>query len=87
MTNRDGTGRILAWERTTEVPDEYGILKMTIPIRDRRIGPPLNLEVEVNTNGFVESATRRAALFTRLTEKYSVANLPNIITNDSYRMK
>ena len=53
------------------------LVKMTVPIRDRRKGPPLRLENEIHTNGSLESVGRRVTLFVRLIEEYSIANLPS----------
>ncbi len=75
LTNRDGTSRMLVWEKETKdiKPDET--VRMIMPVRDRRSGPALDLEVRVHANGSLESATRRLALFSRLLDEYSVANL------------
>lgn len=81
LTNRDGTKRILVWEKSSDdvrIPD---LVKITVPIRDRRSGSLLNMEVQVHANGSLESAGRRIALFGRLIEEYGVANLPNETEN------
>jgi membrane protein implicated in regulation of membrane protease activity len=75
LTNRDGTKRELVWERDTEDINPDEMVKMIMPVRDRRSGPPLNLEVKVHANGSLESATRRLSLLSRLLEEYSVENL------------
>jgi len=75
LTNRDGTRRMLAWERNDQNLKASNILRSTLAIRDRRSGSPLNLEVQVNANGSLESAGRRLTLFGRLLEEYSVAKL------------
>jgi UDP-GlcNAc:undecaprenyl-phosphate GlcNAc-1-phosphate transferase len=75
LTNRDGTKRELVWERETKDINPDEMVKMIIPVRDRRDGPPLNLEVKVHANGSLESATRRLNLFSRLLEEYSIAKL------------
>jgi len=77
LTNRDGTRRTLAWERQQENSDTDEIISSTLSIRDRRAKESLNLEVQVNANGSLESAGRRLALFGRLLEQYGIANLPN----------
>lgn len=77
LTNRDGTKRVLSWGRNDKDTEPHKVVKMTVPIRDRRAGPPLKLKVDVHTNGSLESAGRRLTLFTRLIEEYSVANLPS----------
>lgn len=82
LTNRDGTKRMLVWEKGYEDIRTDEIVKMTVPIRDRRAGSALNMEVQVHANGSLESAGRRLTLFGRLIEQYSVANLPNSSKNE-----
>ncbi len=77
LTNRDGSKRTLAWERQQDNRSINEIISSTLSIRDRRAKESLNLEVQVNANGSLESAGRRLALFGRLLEQYGVANLPN----------
>jgi len=75
LTNRDGTKRLLCWEKNGDGIQINDIVKMTMPVRDRRVGSLLNLEIQVHTNGSLESAGRRATLFGRLLEQYSIATL------------
>ena len=75
VTNRDGTKRMLVWEKEGKDLNADEIVKMTVPVRDRRSGPALNMEVQVHANGSLESVGRRLTLFSRLLEKYSVENL------------
>lgn len=75
LTNRDGTKRTLCWEKNNNNIDTDEIVKMTVPIHDRRASSALNLEVRVHANGSLESAGRRLTLFGRLLEEYSVAKL------------
>ena len=79
ITNRDGTERILIWHRcpADNTADNLDIVAVSLPIRDRRAGLSLKLDVEVMTNGSVESVGRRLALFGRLIEDYGIVNLPN----------
>lgn len=77
VTNRDGTTRMLAWEKNEHDVTLGDIVKSTLAIRDRRAGSPLSLEVQVNADGSLESAGRRLTLFGRLLEQYSIADLPN----------
>jgi UDP-GlcNAc:undecaprenyl-phosphate GlcNAc-1-phosphate transferase len=69
--------QILSWERSGQDAGIPDLVKITVPVRDRRAGSLLNLEVQVCANGSLESAGRRIALFGRLIEEYGVANLPN----------
>ena len=80
LTNRDGTKRILTWNTDSGDNDARDLIEMTIPVRDRRAGPPLKLEVQAYTNDSLESASRRMALFARLVEEHSVANLPTKVS-------
>ena len=75
LTNRDGTKRTLVWDNGHKNIRADKIVKMTVPIRDRRAGSSLELKVEVNINGSLESAGRRVALFTRLIHEHGVVNL------------
>ncbi|MCP4263605.1 MAG: undecaprenyl/decaprenyl-phosphate alpha-N-acetylglucosaminyl 1-phosphate transferase [Planctomycetes bacterium] len=78
LTNRDGSNRTLTWRQDGQAPksNHYEVLKVNVPVRDRRAGPGLNLEIEVCRDGSLESAGRRVALFTRLIEEYDIASLP-----------
>lgn len=78
ITNRDGTHRILTWRQDSKSPgsDPEKLLKVNVPIRDRRTGPHLNLKAEVCMNDSLESASRRVALFTRLIEEHDIVALP-----------
>lgn len=76
LTNRDGSMRTLTWARDDKKVDVQDVVDMTFPVRDRRAGSVPKLAVKVHTNGSLESATRRAALFTRLIEEHNIASLP-----------
>ncbi len=81
IVNRDGTERILSWHKSpvdSDV-DSLDIVTMSLPVRDRRASSPLKLDVEVHTNGSVESVGRRLALFGRLIEDYGIVHLPGKI--------
>ena len=76
LISRDGTTRELSWRQDSKsAHSDNEVLKLNVPIRDRRPGPSLNLEIEVPRNGSLESAGRRIALFTRLIEEHDIANL------------
>ncbi len=75
LTNRDGTRRTLRWKSPGCSIGSDGIARTILPVRDRRTGSTLNLELQVHINDSLESASRRIALFGRLLEQYSIANL------------
>ncbi len=75
VVNRDGSRRHLEWKCKKSPCDD--MVKIVVPVRDRRCGSALNLEIKIPANGSLESAGRRAALFGRLIEEYGVANLPS----------
>jgi len=77
LSNRDGTKRVLVWEKESQNRETDNIVNMTLPIQDRRNGSQLKLEVKVCTNGSLESAGRRMTLFGRLLEEHSIASLNN----------
>ena len=78
LTNRDGSNRTLTWRQDSQAPESnhYEVLKVNVPVRDRRAGPGLNLKIEVCRDGSLESAGRRVALFTRLIEEHDIVSLP-----------
>ena len=77
ITSRDGTKKTLIWEQNNGHVPEDEILRMIIPVRDRRDDSSLNIEVHVHANGSLESAGRRVALFTRLMEEHGIVALQN----------
>jgi len=79
LTNRDGTHRTLTWRQDIKTPNfgQEELLKINVPIRDRRTGPFLNLKAEVCRYGSLESAGRRIALFTRLIDEHNITSLLN----------
>ena len=87
LTNRDGTKRTLIWDNGHKNIRADKIVKMTVPIRDRRAGSSLELKVEVNINGSLESVGRRVALFARLIHEYSVVTLPRDGIRSTYAAK
>jgi UDP-GlcNAc:undecaprenyl-phosphate GlcNAc-1-phosphate transferase len=76
LTKRDGTSETLVWQ-SNETEGEAGIkaLHLSVPICDRRSESGVQLDVKVRINGSLESAGRRAALFTRLMDEYSLEYL------------
>jgi UDP-N-acetylmuramyl pentapeptide phosphotransferase/UDP-N-acetylglucosamine-1-phosphate transferase len=73
IINRDGTERKMIWRQDVENENaENEVLKLNVPIRDRRPGSSLNLKIEVCKNGSLESAGRRIALFTRLIDEHDI---------------
>ncbi len=83
LTNRDGTKRTLVWEKGDgDIPASENV-RMIVPVRDRRTDSSLKIEVQVRTNGSLESAGRRIALFTRLMDEHGIAGLSNNGTRSS----
>lgn len=77
LVNRDGTSRALNWHYNGHDPDPGpdGLIKVHVPVRDRRSGSSLNLKIELYKNGSLESAGRRVALFTRLIDENDINDL------------
>ncbi|MBN2316082.1 MAG: undecaprenyl/decaprenyl-phosphate alpha-N-acetylglucosaminyl 1-phosphate transferase, partial [Sedimentisphaerales bacterium] len=75
LVERSGAEKILIWKKDNEVRQEDELVRMIVPVRDRRANSSLNIEVQVYANGSLESVGRRLTLFSRLIEKYSVENL------------
>jgi len=75
IINRDGNTRTLNWWQNGESSDSNDVLKVSLPVQDRRAGPKLSLNIEVCGNNCLESAGRRVALFTRLMDEYDITIL------------
>jgi UDP-N-acetylmuramyl pentapeptide phosphotransferase/UDP-N-acetylglucosamine-1-phosphate transferase len=77
LVNRDGTSRALNWRYNGHDPDPGpdGLIRVQVPVRDRRSGSSLHLRIELYKNGSLESAGRRVALFTRLIDEHNINNL------------
>ncbi len=75
---RDGSSSVLVWNHPKLQQLAHESIRMTVPVRDRRSGPSLHVEVHVYTDGSLESAGRRLSLFTRLIDEHSLASLGNL---------
>lgn len=76
LTNRDGSTHTLTWWQDGQGTVSDDVLKVSVPVRDRRGGASLNLRIEVCRRGSLESAGRKVALFTRLMEEHDIVSLP-----------
>lgn len=76
LVHRDGSAYILNWRQNDQSVDPNDILKLNLPVQDRRAGPKLNLKIEIFRNTYLESAGRRIALFMRLMDEHDVTTLP-----------
>ncbi len=75
LTKRNGTLETLVWQSNDAEGTRTKVLQMNVPVCDRRSESGVELEVKVRINGSLESAGRRAALFTRLMDEYSLEYL------------
>jgi hypothetical protein len=75
IIKRDKSRHVLVWEKNGQDNWPGEIVRVTVPIRDRRAGSQLHLEVQVQANGSLESVGRRLTLFSRLIDEYSLAKL------------
>jgi UDP-GlcNAc:undecaprenyl-phosphate GlcNAc-1-phosphate transferase len=73
---RDGTTNTLVWRCSRRELTEQNVLRIVLPVHDRRTGPPLQMEVAVHVNGSLETAGRRVAYFSRLIDEYCPATIP-----------
>jgi UDP-GlcNAc:undecaprenyl-phosphate GlcNAc-1-phosphate transferase len=87
LTNRDGSKRNLIWQKDNYNIGPEELIDVTVPLRDRRAGESLKLNVGIATNNSLESAGHRAVLLTRLIEKYNLTNLPVNERKNSFQNK
>jgi len=76
LKNGNNPHKALIWQRDGNEADQSETLKMKIPIRGPGTNSPLNIEVDVNISGSLESAGHRAALFSRLLDGHAKVSLP-----------
>ena len=81
LTNRDGSKRNLIWQNDKAETDPAKLVQVTVPIRDRRQGVSLQLNVGIVANHSLESAGHRTELLTRLMERHGPANLTGKASN------
>lgn len=77
LHNRDGSERLMRWNRGEPAFNDCEALSVTVPIEQRRMGGPLRMEIEVAAPSSLESAGLRVALFSRLMEDHAIAKLPD----------
>ncbi len=70
VANRNGSVHILHWTNPMPAASNQGHFTLTVPIRDLRQGPMLNLDVHIDVQDNLESAGRCVTLFARLIEQY-----------------
>jgi UDP-N-acetylmuramyl pentapeptide phosphotransferase/UDP-N-acetylglucosamine-1-phosphate transferase len=76
LNDRKNCDDVLTWTINGSVEDEPPhSIKMKIPIHDLESERQLKIEVDVSVNGSLESAGRRAALFSRLLTERKIAEL------------
>jgi UDP-N-acetylmuramyl pentapeptide phosphotransferase/UDP-N-acetylglucosamine-1-phosphate transferase/glycosyltransferase involved in cell wall biosynthesis len=75
VADRAGRERMLRFGQTVTAKDAEEAMVASVPIRQRRLGAPLQAEVHVGKVGSLESAGTRLSLFARLMEEHSLADL------------
>lgn len=85
VTRRDGSQQNLTWEKNDVNIGPGELVELTVPVRDRRAGGPLQLKVGIHANNSLESAGHRAVLLTRLMERYGLNNLVSVNNNPQLR--
>ncbi len=77
IPHRNGTIETLVWRPEKLKCASTSVVNLNVPVSHRRVGPKLEMEIGVRVNGSLESAGRRASLFIRLIDEYSLARLPS----------
>jgi UDP-N-acetylmuramyl pentapeptide phosphotransferase/UDP-N-acetylglucosamine-1-phosphate transferase/glycosyltransferase involved in cell wall biosynthesis len=77
MVSRKNSSTTIKWRKgESEIAAEDSLIA-EVPIRQRRAGSTMRIEVEVLVSKFLENAGYRLALFSRLMSEFSLAELPN----------
>lgn len=77
LTSREGKQAVRKWCATDGHFDDAELLAASVPVRQRRSNSSLKLEVHLGPSEFLESASERLTLFSRLMDEHSVATLPS----------
>jgi hypothetical protein len=73
ITDAEGRLETRIWRGNAAVSDKANIATMSFPVRNRATGTLLEFEIAIATDGSLESAGRRGALFSRLVDEYGLA--------------
>lgn len=73
---RDGSERTLLWRRPDLAEVTHELFETTLPVRQRRVNDKLRISLAVEVEGLLETVGHRVALFSRLIDEHSPADLP-----------
>jgi len=80
MATRDNGRRSFVWQKDQNGQSDplaaAEVLRLRVPIKDRRAGQTQQIEIDVMAADSMESAGHRATLFARLTEENGLDSLP-----------
>lgn len=77
--NGDGTVQTEVWRPTDAQPDMSDVVVMNVPIRNHGMTRATEFEIAIKVNGTIESASRRATLFSRLIDEHELVGLKDIV--------
>lgn len=75
VDNRDGTRRNLQWLDADYINETGDAIEMTVPVPDRRKSAPLRMQIKLEPEDSLETASRRITLFTRLIDEHGIKTL------------
>jgi len=73
ITHADGELETRIWRGDATVSEKADIATMGFPVKNLATGTLLEFEIAITTDGSLESAGRRGALFSRLVDEYGLA--------------
>lgn len=77
IDKRDGSQQTLEWQTELSERERQRMVTVDLPVRQRRPDQPLHLHLEFPVRDSLETAGNRLALFARLLDERSVAELPD----------
>jgi hypothetical protein len=77
LARRDGSQQTLTWEKQLAPEERAHLLEVDLPLRQRRAQEPLRLHVAIVARDSLEAVGHRLALFARLLDERSPAELPD----------
>lgn len=76
--NGDGVVRTKAWQPTDAQLDTSDVVVMSVPVHNPGMTRTTKFKIAIKVNGTIESAGRRATLFSRLIDEYKLVGLKDI---------
>jgi UDP-GlcNAc:undecaprenyl-phosphate GlcNAc-1-phosphate transferase len=87
LSNRNGAPTCLQWQSPDNILPYAGTLQLSVWVRHRRPGPPLRVTADLRAYDLMELGGMKAAMFGRLLDEFSIADLPGAVQAEDTRRR